>query len=62
MPLTPLHLAAGIPARKHISMKACRPLSEMSLTAVIRRMNGEENLVWVDANGDNVTVHGFLLA
>lgn len=36
-----------------------QPLSDMSLTAVIRRMNGDEKPVWVDANGDSVTVHGF---
>jgi integrase len=36
-----------------------QPLSDMSLTAVIRRMNGDEKPVWVDANGDSITVHGF---
>ncbi len=36
-----------------------QPLSDMSLTAVIRRMNGDDKLVWADANGDGVTVHGF---
>ena len=36
-----------------------QPLSDMSLTAVIRRMNGDDKPVWVDANGDGVTVHGF---
>ncbi len=36
-----------------------QPLSDMSLTAVIRRMNGGDKAVWVDANGDGVTVHGF---
>ena len=36
-----------------------QPLSDMSLTAVIRRMNGDSKCVWVDANGDCVTVHGF---
>lgn len=34
-------------------------LSDMSLTAVIRRMNGEETPIWVTPNGDRVTVHGF---
>jgi integrase len=34
-------------------------LSDMSLTAVIRRMNGDDKPVWADANGDGVTVHGF---
>ena len=34
-------------------------LSDMSLTAVIRRMNGDDKPVWVDASGDGVTVHGF---
>jgi hypothetical protein len=36
-----------------------QPLSDMSLTAVIRRMNGEEKPVWADANGEGITVHGF---
>ncbi|AEJ02100.1 integrase family protein [Nitrosomonas sp. Is79A3] len=36
-----------------------QPLSDMSLTAVIRRMNGDDKLVWVDASGASVTVHGF---
>ena len=35
-------------------------LSDMSLTAVIRRMNSDESKpIWVDAAGDGVTVHGF---
>lgn len=34
-------------------------LSDMSLTAVIRRMNGDGRPTWVDANGDGITVHGF---
>lgn len=35
-------------------------LSDMSLTAVLRRMNGEtEKPTWSDANGGGVTVHGF---
>lgn len=36
-----------------------QPLSDMSLTAVVRRMNGDDKPIWVDANGDGVTVHGF---
>ena len=36
-----------------------QPLSDMSLTALIRRMNGGGKPVWVDANGKGVTVHGF---
>lgn len=36
-----------------------QPLSDMSLTAVIRRMNGDDKPVWTDANGEGVTVHGF---
>lgn len=36
-----------------------KPLSDMSLTAVIRRMNGDDKPVWVDASGASVTVHGF---
>lgn len=35
-------------------------LSDMSLTAVIRRMNTEQSKhVWVDAAGEGITVHGF---
>lgn len=33
-------------------------LSDMSLTAVIRRMNGEAP-TWVDKDGNTITVHGF---
>lgn len=36
-----------------------QPLSDMSLTAVIRRMNGDDKPIWADANGEGVTVHGF---
>ena len=36
-----------------------QPLSDMSLTAVIRRMNGDDKPVWMDANGEGVTVHSF---
>lgn len=36
-----------------------QPLSDMSLTAVIRRMNGGDRRVWVDTNGEGITVHGF---
>ncbi|MBG6071032.1 tyrosine-type recombinase/integrase [Polaromonas sp. CG_9.7] len=35
-------------------------LSDMSLTAVIRRMNNDAvKPVWVDASGEGITVHGF---
>ena len=36
-----------------------QPLSDLSLTAVIRRMNGGDKPVWVDTNGAGITVHGF---
>ncbi|WP_297831723.1 site-specific integrase [Pseudomonas sp.] len=36
-----------------------QPLSDMSLTAVIRRMNGDDQANWGDANGDRITIHGF---
>ena len=36
-----------------------QPLSDMSLTAVIRRMNGDAKPIWADTNGDSITVHGF---
>lgn len=39
-------------------MKA-QPLSDMALTAVIRRMNLGPTSTWVDANGEGITVHGF---
>jgi integrase len=34
-------------------------LSNMSLTALIRRMNGNSVKLWVDASGNGITVHGF---
>lgn len=34
-------------------------LSDMALTAVIRRMNGNDQPIWIDTNGEGVTVHGF---
>ena len=34
-------------------------LSDMALTAVLRRMNGEDPPTWVDVNGEGITVHGF---
>lgn len=34
-------------------------LSDMSLTAVIRRMNDEVKPTWVAATGEGITVHGF---
>ena len=34
-------------------------LSDMSLTAVIRRMNSGEQPIWIDTNGEGITVHGF---
>jgi integrase len=34
-------------------------LTDMSLTSVIRRMNGNGKPIWADSNGDAVTVHGF---
>ena len=36
-----------------------QPLSDMALTAMIRRMNGDDKPIWVDANGERITVHGF---
>lgn len=34
-------------------------LSDMTLTAVIRRMNGDEAPTWTDAAGEAITAHGF---
>jgi integrase len=36
-----------------------QPLSDMSLTAVVRRMNADDEALWVDTNGESITVHGF---
>uniref|UniRef100_Q47FF9 Phage integrase n=1 Tax=Dechloromonas aromatica (strain RCB) TaxID=159087 RepID=Q47FF9_DECAR len=36
-----------------------QPLSDMSLTAVIRRMNGDETQKWTSPDGEVITVHGF---
>ncbi|WP_175041618.1 tyrosine-type recombinase/integrase [Duganella vulcania] len=36
-----------------------QPLSDMSLTSVIRRMNDKDSPMWVDMSGDGITVHGF---
>ncbi len=36
-----------------------RPLSDMPLTVVIRRMNGDDKPVWAIANGGGITVRGF---
>lgn len=38
--------------------KKGQPLSDMTLTAAIRRRN-EKALIWKDANGEPITVHGF---
>jgi integrase len=36
-----------------------KQLSDVSLTAVIRRMNENPQHTWLDARGKNITVHGF---
>ncbi len=36
-----------------------QPMSDMSMTSVIRRMNIDDKKIWVDANGKDITVHGF---
>ena len=36
-----------------------QPLSDMSLTAVLRRMNDQDPPPWTDASGKSVTIHGF---
>ena len=53
---------ASIPADSRFVFAGTKmqALSDMSLTAVIRRMNGDaDKPIWVDANGDGITVHGF---
>jgi integrase len=53
---------ASIPADSRFVFAGTKmqALSDMSLTAVIRRMNGDSDKpIWVDANGNGVTVHGF---
>jgi len=58
-----LDLLKSMPKDKHVDVVFAgtkgQPLSDMSLTAVIRRMNGDDKPVWADANGDGITVHGF---
>ena len=56
-----LSLLEALPRNSEIVFAGTKgqPLSDMSLTAVIRRMNGDEKPVWIDAHGDGVTVHGF---
>ncbi|OIR12531.1 putative prophage CPS-53 integrase [mine drainage metagenome] len=34
-------------------------LSDMSMTAVIRRMSDDDQSIWVDSDGNRITVHGF---
>jgi len=41
------------------SGKASRPLSDMTLAAVIKRMNKANGVLWVDVNGTPVVPHGF---
>lgn len=41
-----------------LGMKRGKPLSDMTLTAFIRRQN-KAGPVWVDKNGDEITQHGF---
>jgi integrase len=53
---------ASIPADSRFVFAGTKmqALSDMSLTAVIRRMNADaDKPLWVDANGDGITVHGF---
>lgn len=56
-----LTLLASMPNESDVVFAGTKgqPLSDMSLTAVLRRMNGNTKPVWVDANGEGVTVHGF---
>ena len=56
-----LALLKSLPVKEDLLFAGTKgqPLSDMSLTAVIRRMNGEEQPVWTDVNGKSVTVHGF---
>lgn len=58
-----LALLESLPKEKDVEVVFAgtkgQPLSDMSLTAVIRRMNGDEKPIWADANGDSITVHGF---
>jgi integrase len=51
----------GMPKDKQVVFAGTKgqPLSDMSLTAVIRRMNGDDKPVWTDTNGKGITVHGF---
>ena len=55
-----LSLLEALPRNSQIIFAGTKgqPLSDMSLTAVIRRMNGDEKPEWIDPNGEGVTVHG----
>ena len=64
VPLSSAALAvlASLPKKRRVFFPGTKgqPLSDMSLTAVIRRMNSDESKpVWVDATGEGITVHGF---
>lgn len=56
-----LALLKALPEKEDLLFAGTKgqPLSDMSLTAVIRRLNGEGQPVWTDPNGKGVTVHGF---
>lgn len=56
-----LTLLASMPHENELVFPGTKgqPLSDMSMTAVIRRMNGDDKPIWVDQNGETVTVHGF---
>lgn len=57
-----IKLLKGLPRKDGVDLvfpgTTGRPLSDMSLTAVIRRMNGDSP-VWTDKDGKTVTMHGF---
>lgn len=36
-----------------------QPLPDISLSAMIRRRNGDDQPVWAKANGESATLHGF---
>lgn len=54
-------LLKSIPKNEDIIFtgKNGQELSDMSLTAMVRRMNAEGTSSWVDFNGDGITIHGF---
>jgi integrase len=63
IPLTPpaVALLTSLPKESDVVFVGPKgkPLSDMALTLVIRRMNGNGDPIWIDNKGRVITVHGF---